>query len=1706
MQEDFDYVLEPLHEAADFILYRGMEARSLKRILVLMAAAERPSRESVFRLEHEWSLARVLDSAWAVQPLALTHIKGRPALVFKDPGGEPLDRLIEKHHGCPVDLADFLRIAVALAAALGETHRRGLIHKDIKPANVLADGTGSVWLTGFGVASWLPRERALPLAPEIIAGTLAYMSPEQTGRMNRSIDSRSDLYSLGVTLYELLTGTLPFHGADPMEWVHCHIARQAVPPSERDPVIPPAVSSVIVKLLAKTAEDRYQTAVGLEHDLQRCLSQWETQARIEPFVLGAHDTPDRLWIPEKLYGRESEIDALLKAFGRVVDQGRPELVLVSGYSGVGKSSLVNELHKPLVPPRGYFASGKFDQYKRDIPYATLASAFRGLIRPILAKREDEVDRWCVAIREALGPNGQLMVDLVPELELIIGKQSPVPELAAQDAQSRFQVVFRRFVGVFTREHPLALFLDDLQWLDAATLDWIADLLTHPEVGHLMLIGAYRDNEVDATHPLMRTIGAIRRAGAAVSEVVLEPLRHNDLEQLISDALRCDRARVSSLAMLIETKTHGNPFFAIQFLSAIAEEGLLAFDYGAGQWRWDLDRIRAMAHTENVVDLMVGKLHRLPVETQIALQQLACLGNNAEFGMLAIVYQESSELIHRHLWDAVRAGFISRTQDAYRFVHDRVQEAAYSLMPEAQRAEAHLRIGMLMVSHTRADALEDGIFEITSQLNRGAHLMTLVAERERLAELNLMAARRAKMSTAYASALAYLRTARDLVTDAAWDQRYELIFSIELLLAECEMQTTASFKAQRRLSVLAERANTAHDLAVVTRLRLTLYDLIGHSDRGVEVFLAYLQGLGEVWSPHPSDEDVSREYNQIAALLGTRTIGELVTLPLLTDPDLLDVLGVLTEVVMLAMYTDANLLALVLCRMVTLSLRHGNCDASCFAYVSLGMLAGPHLGDYAAGFEFGRLGYDLVEERGLHRYQARVYLRFASHIAPWRTHIKGGRALLRRAFDVANRIGDLTFASYSFNNLNTNLLAAGDHLADVQKEVERGFHFATNMRFPRSAVVIEGQLVLVRTLRGLTKQFGSFDDEHFDEREFESQVTTNPSLLLPEGQYWIRKLQARFFAEDHAGAIDAARKAEPILWTLRSFFDTAEYHFYGALARAGAFDTAIGLDRLEHREALSGHHAQLAIWAQHCPDNFENRVALARAEIARIDGHDMEAMPLYEQAIRSAHAHGFIHNEAVANELAGKFYLSRGIETAGHAYLRSARNGYARWGATGKVEHLDSRYPHLREERAPAWIAGGAALAGQLDVGTVVKASQALSGEIMLPALIERLMRIAMEHAGAERGLLILIRNGGTYIEAEATTGTGKIAVTIRQQAVTSSDLLQSALHYVIRTRESVMMDDASADAAYATDDYVQHNRSRSVLCVPIVNQSRLSGALYLENNLASRVFTSGRVAILQMLASQAAISLERTRAEDALRQASIDLARINRVTTMGELAASLAHEINQPLTGAITNAIACLRWLDRDAPDLVEVRSAVKSIVSDGERAAQIMRRIRTQFEKGALKREVLDINEIIRETVELLLGEAARTHTSVRVELAPDLPQVVGDRVQLQQVAMNLIVNGIEAMKEVDGVRHLSIRTRVQDGGRILVSVSDTGAGIPPEITGQIFEAFFTTKPSGTGMGLRICRSIVESHGGDMRAVNGGGPGATLEFTLPVPGADRDA
>src|SRR6266852_1649746 len=1472
----------PIREGADFTLYRGRQRGNPSPVLAIALTAEQPSPQSLRRLEHEYSLVVELDPAWAAEPLALTRHEGRTILVLKDPGGEPLDLVLERDQGRPLDLTRVLHIAVGLAAALGQVHRRGLIHKDIKPANVLVDAADNVWLTGFGIASRLPHERQSPVPIEIIAGTLAYMAPEQTGRMNRSIDTRSDLYSLGVTFYQMLTGALPFDAADPLEWVHCHIARQPTAPADRL-AVPEPVSAIVMKLLAKNAEERYQTASGLEADLRRCLAEGPSHGRIDPFALGEHDSSDRLLIPEKLYGREREVDALLAAFARVVAQGTPELVLVSGFSGVGKSSVANELHKVLVPPRGLFASGKFDQYKRDIPYATLAQAFQTLVRQILVKSEAEVGHWRDALEEALGPNGQLIINLVPEVEFLIGKQPPVPDLPQQDAQNRFQLVFRRFLGAFARpEHPLALFLVDLQWLDAATLELLERLMTDPNVRYLMLVGAYRDNEVSSSHPLTQTLDAIRKAGARMQEIVLAPLRVDDVGRLVADALHGERGAAQPLAQLVHEKTSGNPFFAIQFLTALADEVLLRFDPDAAAWIWDLARIRAKGYTDNVVVLMAGKLKRLSGTTQEALKQLACLGNAAEVATLALVHGETEEAIHTALWEAVRAGLIFQQESTYKFLHDRIQEAAYALIPESERATEHLRIGRVLLASMTGDGLADHLFDVANQFNRGAALLIDRDEKVLVATIDLSAGRKAKASAAYASAGGYFSAGMALLDEGDWGSHYELTFGLWLERTECELLSGNFEKAEQLIVELLQRAASNVEFADASCLKIHLHLLKGELPRAVDSALRCLRLFGIDIPAHPTWEQVQAEFETVWQTLNGRPIESLIDLPIMTDPELQAAIQVLSVLTPPSYFTNIHLFCLLACRMANFSVQHGMSGASAHGYAQLGNILGPVFHRYSEGSRFAKLACDLVEKHGFIAYQAKAY--DAMGIATqWTQSITTAIDFMRAAFRAAIETGDLTYACYAMFLWVSDLLVRNDPLDGVWRESEMALEFVRKAGFRDIADIIRSQQRFIATMQGRTATFSTFSDAQFDGATFEAQLTAD-RMAMTTCFYWIVKLKARFLSGDYAEAITAADKAKALIWAIAAQIQLLDYYYYAALTVAALYEKGNADEQTGWRDLLTAHREQLREWAENYPPTFADKHALVSAEIARVEGRAFDAMQLYEQAIQSARENGFVQNEALAHEVAARFYLACGFEMFAHTYLRNARNCYDRWGAHGKVKQLDEHYPHLHEERdstSPTATIGTPA--EHLDLATVVKVSQTVSGEIVLKKLIDALMVSALQHAGAERGLLILLRGDQMQIEAEAATDRDTIAVRLLSKVPASSELPDSVFQYVLRTKEGVIIDDASAHSQFSADPYFVRARARSILCLPLVKQATLTGVLYLENSLASHVFTPARIAALKLLASQAAVSLENAHLYTDLHQAQAYLSEAQRLSQTGSL-------------------------------------------------------------------------------------------------------------------------------------------------------------------------------------------------------------------------------
>ncbi|WP_437974225.1 ATP-binding sensor histidine kinase [Sorangium sp. So ce295] len=1459
-------ITESLAHGSRATLYRAIRSADGRSVVLKVLDPQRSRPKDLERLQNEFEIGRLLDSTAVVKPLALETYQGMPALVLEDFDGRSLGELLG---GTPMPMDRFLPLAMAIARALSEIHRAGIVHKDVKPENILVNpATFELKLADFGLASRLPREQP----PRLIEGSLPYLSPEQTGRMNRAIDNRSDLYALGVTFFQMLTGELPFEAKDPVEWVHCHVARAPPSPSALVLEVPEPIARIVSKLLAKMPEDRYQSAGGLVADLERCLTQWQACGRVEPFPLGQDDIWDRLQIPQQLYGRERKTAALLSAFDAVATTGAPALVMVSGYSGVGKSALVNALQKPIVEKRGRFIAGKFDQYKRDIPYATPAQAFQGLVRQILGESDTRIREWRDTLREALGPTGQLMVDLIPELELVIGPQPPVPELPPQQARNRFQLVFRQLIGVFAQAaHPLVLFLDDLQWLDAGTLALLADVVTHPDVHHLLLVGAYRDNEVDSSHPLMRSLQAIRKEGGIVHDVVLTPLSQNDVGRFVADALHDQPERVRPLSELVFEKTHGNPFFTIQFLTALAEEKLLGFDPGTRAFRWDLRRIHAKGYTDNVVDLLAGRIHRLTAACRKTLQVLACLGIRAETEVLMRALGDTEEPamagapggpdegLHAPLREAERAGLLLRQGNSHAFVHDRIREAAYATMAPPERAGEHLRLGRLLLAGRTAEGVGDDVFELVNQFNRGLNLLADAGERDLVRRLNLRAASRSKAAIAYAAAREYLAQANALLPTDPWTEDYAEAFAIRLELAECAYLVGRFEEADARFREILEKARTDIDRARVLRLRIPLYESSGRYGDALEAGLAALRLLGFAIPDAEEDicEAVEAEQAEIPALLSGRRIADLALAPDVSDPRVRASLDLIADTGSPAYQVRPGLFPLLIFHGLTLSLRHGNTASACAIYSGYAILLVSLYRDVPSALAFSEMSLALNARFRDATRKASLLSIHGGTVHCWARPLAASKRILEQGVEAALQTGNHNYAffcamqAFWFDVESAESIGGAQQNSERYRALEDRIHSEINSLFFRMCE----QFLLC--LRGLTFGPPSFEDGTFQE-EASLAAFRKADFKIGLYSYHVFKLVAAFTFGKFAEALAHADKAgelqgkQPLINILN-----VTHCFYHALTLTALHPQVPPERQAEFGQRLEGLLAQLKYWADNCPENFRNRHVLVLAEKCRIEGRDLEAMAFYEQAIRSAHDNGFVHHEALAYEQAGRFYAGRGLDTNGVTHLRNARACYARWGADGKVKQLDQQYPHLSDSRLSATTATVTMWAEQLDLYAVTKASQTISGEIVLDKLLRTLLTIVLEQGGAERACLVL-RQGETFsVEAEATLDAkGVVTIDLEPAPLEGSPRIPtSVVRYAHRTKGRVILDEGDA-GELAGDDYFAAHRPKSVLCMPIRRQAEVVGQLYLENDLLVGAFTPDRLAALELLATQAAISLE----------------------------------------------------------------------------------------------------------------------------------------------------------------------------------------------------------------------------------------------------------
>jgi predicted ATPase/signal transduction histidine kinase len=1581
--------------------------------------------------------------------------------------------------GQPMPPGLFLKVATAVAAALADLHAKGQVQENLNPDAILVDPDI------FAVT--LPTAGKEPAPP--------YMSPEQTGRLNLPLDHRSDLYSLGVIYYEMLTGSLPCEAEDLLEWVHCHIAHAPRPLQEVVPEIPGPLSDLVMKLLAKDPQERYQTAAGVRWDLDRLLSQWEERGLLEPIPLGEKDLQSRLVVPQKLYGREKELALLTEAFAEVRESARQELVMVAGYSGIGKSSLVQSLRQTVLRERGYFASGKFDQYRRNIPYSTIADAFRHLVRQLLSESEERVAQWRKALRSALGISGQLIVDIVPELELIIGKQPEVPVIPPSEADRRFKLFFRRFVSVFAGpEHPLVLFLDDLQWPDPGTLKLLGDLAFHDEVPYLLVIGAYRDNEVSPSHPLMLLLADLETSAPPPRTVVLAPLSLEDLGQLLADTLKAEAGSVAPLTRLVQEKTGGNPFFVLQFIQALYREGLIRFDSTRVAWTWDIEGIRDKGYTDNIADLMAAKLKKLPERTLHVIELAACIGNAFDLRTLAMASQLSERETREALKETIEEGLVLETEAGYLFVHDRIQEAAYSLVPEQDRPALHLRIGRLLLAQLSDDGLEERILDVVNQLNGGVPLIEAEAERERVAELNFRAARRSRAATAYASALEFAEVATALLPSDAWERRYDLAFNLDLLHGECEYLAGNLEGARERLTRLFRRARPSADKADVTCVLIDLFTTQDRSDHAVEAGLEYLHSAGVEWPPHPGEAQLRQEFDRLWERLGDREIEELLDLPQIRDPEGRAVMDVLARMLPPALFTDGNLFGLGVCRLVDLSLEHGNSDASCLGYLWIGLLLSANFGEYRRAYRFGKVGLDLVEQRGLERYRARVYLEWCHLATPWNLALRSGPPLVVRALETALERGDLTFAAYSSCNLISALLAAPVPLAEVQEEAERRLLFCRKARFGMIAGIIAAQLGMIRMLRGLTVRPGSFDSHapgngslDFDQAGYERHLAEDPAMAVARSWYWVRKLQGSFLFSDIAASRHAAQKMKEVLWTMPSHLEMVEYVFFDALTCCARYRDAGPEERKVLLEEVEAHRDQFRSWEGYRPENFADRSALLSAERERILGNSLEAEQLYEQALYLAREQGLVYNEALICELASRFYRVRGFRIFADVYLCYAVSAYRHWGADGKVGQLEQEFPVLKERATHGAM-------GDVDAITVVKASQAISREILHTRLLDALMRIVLENAGARKGVLALVR-GEISVEAEASLLQEEIAVTLAPAPPPEELFPVSVANFVRRTGEKIILEDASEPNMFSADPYLKQRKILSLLCLPVVRQAELVGLLYLENDLVKGAFTGNRIAILDALAAQIAISLENARLYEAFRELSGNLeARVreaveeldqknramvlqSRQAIMGEMLGNIAHQWRQPLNtlALLAQELRMTQKFDTLTKESLEANVAkTMEIIQHMSKTIDDFR----YFFRPEKEQVSFRLLSVLEKALSLLEGTFHAYNISVQTVASAD-PVLEGFPNEYSQVLLNLLNNSKDAFLARQVSDPSIVITVSAQRGRSVVTIADNAGGIPEEILDKIFDLYFTTKgpEQGTGVGLFMCKSIIEKN-----------------------------
>jgi predicted ATPase/signal transduction histidine kinase/tRNA A-37 threonylcarbamoyl transferase component Bud32 len=1766
---------ERLHHGARSIVYRAVRKSDGAACVVKIQHSERPSVSDVARFQRQFEIGKSLPLRGVVQPWGLARHNHRLALVMEDFGAVTLAAYAASRQ---LSLDEVLNLGARVAGVLGQIHRRGVVHKDVNPANVVIEPAGKeLKLIDFGLSDTLSRANPSVRSPNQLEGTIRYISPEQTGRMNRAIDYRTDLYSFGVMLYELLVGVTPFTSSDPLELVHAHIAIEPTPPHVKDPAVPQAVSAIVMRLLAKNAEDRYQSAEGVVRDLEECRAKLSAHDRIDGFEPGLRDVPDRFRIPQKLYGREAQSEVLRTAVDRAA-HGKTELVLVAGYSGVGKSTLVNEVHRPLLRTRGYFASGKFDQLKRDVPYASLSEAFQDLFQQILTESEAALGRWRTKLVDALGPNAPVLAELVPAITVILGKQPSPVALGPTEAQNRLNFAFDRLIrALAVEEHPLVVFLDDLQWADAPSLNLLQHLMTDAGTSHFCVIGAYRDNEVNATHPLQRTIDAIRATSTRVTSIVLQPLSLEDVTALCGDALHVSARSATPLAQLLRQKTEGNPFFLTQLLDALHEEHLIAFDAGAGDatadaaagtWRWDLEAIRARALTGDVVELVARRIQKLSPNAREALKLAACIGNRFDLHMLAVVSRRTPVEMAASFWEALEEGLLLPIGDAYhvvvaaraaapdapvpptafKFLHDRVQQAAYSLIDGGVRSAIHVELGRLLLADTPAERLDERIADIANQFALGREGLTDLEERHRVAELALRAGKKAQASAAFEPALRYFTTGLELLAEDAFEKRHDLAFALFAEAAETAYLNTHFARADELCAVAMAHAGTALEKLKVYETRM----LCRLSQNGFEDAISLglealtLVGLHLPVAAGPADFGAALQRNH--ELLAGRDVASLKDLPELTDPLLIAVQRIFLHLGGPSFMSNPLLFLLISAEWLALTLQHGNCRSSPFAYVIYGVLQSAALKDAVAARAYGDLAVTVMEKYDARETKAHVFVLRGALVMPWTVPLRETYDLLYQGIQAGLESGDIQHAAHGTSNLCTSPLVAGDPLPQLLVQITEMVDFL--VRHKHHALLLYNSIPKQTALNLLGRASDPLvlTGDAFDE-------TRDIPILLEAKSYssvamfhTIKTMLAYLFG-DLALAKAHIAQGEPFNPALGGLPMSMQTNLFQSLTLLACHPTATDAERAATLLTVEKNQAELLKWAEHAPWSVVHKHHLVAAELARVEGRPGDAIGLYQKAARGAAEQRFLHEEAIASERCADLCRTLGWDRPADAYLTDAYYAYVRWGATAKVAELEAKHPALlageasRKSRAlgsPDASVSASTTAATLEAGSVLKAAQAISGEIVLDRLTQTLLRIMVESAGAQRGILLLAKDGALVLEAECTAGTDAV-VAVRGASPEGDERLSSGIvSYVGRTGESVVLEAATREGRFTKDPYVVAHKPRSILCAPLLHQGVLVAVIYLENNLADAAFTADRLEVLTMLSGQAVLSIhnatlyatleqkveERTQElrekNEELRRTQRRLVAQEKLASLGMLTAGIAHELRNPLNFINNFAALSVQLAEEldaevrgpaDPGALVEtaglLRQNVAKIEEHGKRADQIIGSMlqHSRGDRGAV--EPTDLNDVLSRSVELAENDTRARASGGQVRILTDYDRSLGTidayPADLGRVFVNVIVNAAyslgEKSKRTPGFTpEIRIRTRAV-GERVEVRIRDNGTGIPADVVSKIFTPFFTTKPpgEGTGLGLSISHDlVVGAHHGEMSVDTVEGEFAEFVVTLP--------